>query len=311
MKRLGFLLIAVTLVAAACGESDRAADDTTSTTAPPVTTTTTTLPATSTSTTTAPTTTTTVPAEPQFVNVYFMIDSVGSEAGPFVGPVTREIDPTVAVARAALEALIEGPTAGELAGTPAITGGLPAGTELLGLTIADGTARADFSAEVESIGGTFGEMSVLTQIVFTLTQFPTVDDVVIMIDGEAVELFGGHGMEIAPSLDRDALLGWGLVPEILIDQPAWFASSESPLLVSGIGRLFEATAQWALYDNDGLQLAEGFTTASTGGPDWGTFQFAIPYEVDALQLGSLMMWEESAKDGSQMHLVEHPVWLNP
>lgn len=311
MKRLGSLLVAVALVATACGESDSAADDTTSTTAAPATTTTTAPTGTTTSTSTAPTTTTTtVPAEPQFVSVYFMIDSV-DDNGPFVGPVTREIEPSVAVARAALEALIEGPSADEQAGTPAITGGLPAGTELLGLTIADGTARVDFSAEVEDVGGTFGEMAVLTQIVFTLTHFPTVDDVVLMIEGEAVEFFGGHGMEVTPSLDRDTLLGWGLVPEILIDQPAWFATTESPLLVSGIGRLFEATAQWALYDNDGLQLAEGFTNASTGGPDWGTFQFAIPYTVDSHQLGALMMWEESAKDGSQMHLVEHPVWLNP
>jgi spore germination protein GerM len=310
MKRLGSLLVAVALVAAACGESDPAADDTTSTTAAPTTTSTTATPSTTTSTTVAPTTTTTVPAEPQFVSVYFMIDSVDG-SGPFVGPVTREIEPTVAVAGAALESLIEGPTAAELAGTPAVTGGLPAGTALLGLTIAGGTALVDFSAEVENIGGTFGEMAVLTQIVFTLTQFPTVDEVVLMIEGEEVEFFGGHGIEVTPSLTRDVLLGWGLVPEILIDQPAWFATTESPMLVSGIGRLFEATAQWALYDNDGLQLAEGFTTASTGGPDWGTFQFAIPYIVDTQQLGSLMIWEESAKDGSQMHLVEHPVWLNP
>lgn len=309
MKRLGFFLAALALVAAACGDSDPAADDTTTTTASATTTTTT--PTTTTSTTVAPTTTTTVPAEPQFVSVYFMIEAIGEEAGPFVGPVTREIEPTVAVARAAVEALIAGPTPAEQAGTPSIGGGLPAGTELLGLTIAEGTARVDFSAEVENIGGTFGEMSVLTQIVFTLTQFPTIDDVVLLIEGEVVEFFGGHGMEIRPSLNRDALLGWGLVPEILIDQPAWFATTESPMLVSGIGRLFEATAQWALYDNDGLQLAEGFTTASTGGPDWGTFQFAIPYTVDTPQLGALMMWEESAKDGSQMHLVEHPVWLNP
>lgn len=311
MKRLGFFLVALALVAAACGESDPSADTTSSTTSPPTTTTTTQPPTTTTSTTVAPTTTTTVPAEPQFVSVYFMIDAIGGETGPFVGPVTREIEPTASVARAAIDALIAGPTAAEQAGTPAITGGMPAGTELLGLSIADGAALVDFSAEVDNIGGTFGEMAVLTQIVFTLTQFSTVDEVVLMIEGEAIESFGGHGMEVSPSLGREALLSWGLVPEILIDQPAWFASTESPLLVSGIGRLFEATAQWALYDNDGLQLAEGFTTASTGGPDWGAFQFAIPYTVDTPQIGALMMWEESARDGSQMHLVEHPVWLIP
>ena len=69
--------------------------------------------------------------------------------------------------------------------------------------------------------------------------------------------------------------------------------------------------QWGLYDNDGLPIEEGFTMASTGGPDWGTFQFAVTYEVDTPQLGALIMWEESARDGSRIHLVEHPVWLTP
>ena len=245
------------------------------------------------------------------MRVYFLIDEVAGDGGPFVRPVARQIGPTSAVGKAAVNELIAGTTTEERAGTPAISGGMPDGTELLGLTIADGTARVDLSSEIEDVGGTFGETAVLAQLVFTLTQFPTVDEVVLLIEGEAVEFYGSHGMEVTPSLTRDSFLGGGLVPDILIDQPAWFAQTESPLLVSGIGRLFEATASWALYDNDGLALAEGFTMASTGGPDWGTFQFAIPYTVDTPQLGSLMMWEESAEDGSPLHLVEHPVWLNP
>jgi hypothetical protein len=252
-----------------------------------------------------------VPLSDQFVRAYFLIDDVGGEAGPFIRPVTRRIEPTDGVARAAIAALIAGPTADERAGTPAVSGGLPDGTELLGLTISEGIARVDLSREIEDVGGTFGETAVLAQLVFTLTQFPTVDEVVLVIEGEAVEFYGSHGMEVTPSLTRDSFLGGGLVPEILIDQPAWFAPAENPVLVSGIARAFEATVQWALYDSDGLLLEDGFTMASTGGPDWGTFQFAIPYTVDTPQLGALMMWEDSARDGSPIHLVEHPVWLTP
>jgi hypothetical protein len=252
-----------------------------------------------------------VPVADQYVRVYFLIDEVAGESGPFLGPVSRRIDPTIAVARAAIEALINGPTPDERAGTPAISGGLPDATELLGITISGGTARVDFSSEIEDVGGTFGETAVLAQLVFTVTQFPTVDEVVLLIEGEVVEFYGSHGMEVTPSLTRDSFLGGGLVPEILIDSPAWFAQAGSPILVSGIARAFEATVQWALYDNDGLLLEEGFTMASAGGPDWGTFQFAIPYTVETPQLGALMMWEDSARDGSPIHLVEHPVWLAP
>jgi spore germination protein GerM len=290
------------MLTAACGSDDPSGEGTTTTTVPATTTS---------STTTTTSTTTTVPAIDQYVRVYFMVDDVGQEAGPFIRPVIRQIAPTVAVARAALNELIAGPTPDEMAGIPAIHGGLPDGTRLLGLTIRDGTAWVDLSGEIENVGGTFGEMSVLAQLVFTLTQFPTVDDVVLMIDGTAVEFYGGHGMEVAPSMNRDYFLGSGMVPEILIDSPAFFETTGSPLLVKGIGRLFEAAADWALYDNDGLPLAEGFTMASTGGPEWGTFQFGIPYDVDREQLGALMMWEVSAEDGSRLHLVEHPVWLTP
>lgn len=312
MHRLGTLLAALALVAAACGGDDGGAASTT--TSSPASTTTTSQPApstTTTSTTVPPTTSTTLPAADQFVKVYFLIDDVSGDGGPYVRPVIRQIAPTVEVARAAITELIAGPTPDERAGTPAINGGLPDGTRLLGLTIRDGVARVDLSEEIEDIGGTFGEMSVLAQLVFTLTQFPTVDDVVLLIEGTEVEFFGGHGMDVSPSMDRDYFLGGGLVPDILIDTPAWFARTESPMLVSGIARAFEATVEWALFDNDGLPLAEGFAMASTGGPDWGTFQFGIPYDVDTPQVGSLMMWEESAADGSQMHLVEHPVWLSP
>lgn len=307
MKHLGYLVVALALVAAACGESDGTAGSTTVTV--PSSTTTTTVP---TSTTTAPpTTTTTVPAADQYVNVYFLIDDVTGDGGPFVRPVSRLIEPTVGVAAAAIELLIEGPTADEGAGTPAIHGGLPDGTKLLGLTIADGVARVDLSREIEDIGGTFGETSVLAQLVFTLTQFPAVDEVVLLIEGEQVELFGSHGMDVTPSLTRDGFLGSGLVAEILIDQPGFFDQADNPVLVTGIARAFEAVVQWALYDNDGLPLGEGFTMASAGGPDWGTFQFAVAYTVDTPQLGALIMWEGSAKDGTPIHLVEHPVWLTP
>ena len=307
MRRLGFLLAALALVAAACGESDGSADPTTTTTLPPATTTTTSVAPPSTTTTTS----TTIPVPDQYVRAYFLIDEVEGEAGPFIRPVTRTIEPTVEVARAAISALIAGPTAEEQAGTPAISGGLPDGTMLLGLTIADGAARVDLSAEIEDVGGTFGETAVLAQLVFTLTQFPTVDEVVLLIEGEEVEFYGSHVMGVTPSLTRDSFLGGGLVAEILIDDPAWFAQTESPLLVSGLARAFEATVQWALYDNDGLLIDDGFTMASAGGPDWGTFQFAIPYSVDTPQLGALMMWEQSARDGSRIHLVEHPIWLAP
>jgi hypothetical protein len=37
----------------------------------------------------------------------------------------------------------------------------------------------------------------------------------------------------------------------------------------------------------------------------------IPYDVDEAQIGALIAWEQSARDGSQTNVREHPVWLEP
>lgn len=96
---------------------------------------------------------------------------------------------------------------------------------------------------------------------------------------------------------------------ILIDTPARWAQTTSPLVVQGTARVFEGTVQYGLYDGSGLPLAEGFTTTSAGAPAFGTFEFEIAYEVDAPQLGSLILWEQSARDGSRINIVEYTIWL--
>ena len=63
---------------------------------------------------------------------------------------------------------------------------IPAGTRLLGLTIKDGVATVDLSSEFESGGGSASATIRLGQVVYTLTQFPTVKSVVFQIDGRTV-----------------------------------------------------------------------------------------------------------------------------
>lgn len=39
--------------------------------------------------------------------------------------------------------------------------------------------------------------------------------------------------------------------------------------------------------------------------------FTSPHDVDEPQRGSLIVWEDSARDGSQINVREYPVWLTP
>ena len=108
--------------------------------------------------------------------------------------VERTVPYTAAVATAAMRELLAGPTAAEKATWPAIATAIPAGTRLLGLSVADGVARVDLSGEYASGGGTFGMTARLAQVVYTLTQFPTVDAVEFYLDGERVRTFSGEGI---------------------------------------------------------------------------------------------------------------------
>jgi len=108
--------------------------------------------------------------------------------------VKRTLPGTEAVAKAALEALIAGPTDAEKATWPAISSAIPEGTRLLGVTIDDGIAKVDFSEEFESGGGTFSVTSRLAQVVYTLEQFPTVDGVEFYIEGTRAVEFSSEGL---------------------------------------------------------------------------------------------------------------------
>lgn len=108
--------------------------------------------------------------------------------------VERTLPYTQATGAAALNALFAGPTDAELTTWPAIGTAIPEGTELLGLTISNGVAKVDLSQEFASGAGTFSVTARIAQVVYTLTQFPTVDSVEFSIEGEKVEVFSSEGL---------------------------------------------------------------------------------------------------------------------
>lgn len=90
--------------------------------------------------------------------------------------------------RAALEALVAGPTAFEA--RQGYGGVLPPSTVVRGVTVADGVATADFSRELvtrsaEVGGGSRGEALALHAIYLTLVQFPDVERVKVLVEGQS------------------------------------------------------------------------------------------------------------------------------
>ena len=223
--------------------------------------------------------------------------------------VTYRTEPaTQRVGTAALEALLEGPDAfedGYGLGTA-----IPEGTQLLGLTIDGGIARVDLTSEFESGGGSASMQTRLAQVVYTLTQFPTVDGVVFSLDGEPIDVLGGEGVIIDHPLARNDYTD--LLPVILVTGPALNQVVDSPILIRGSANVFEANVGIQILDADGNVLVETFTTATCGTGCRGTFRTRVAYDVDEEQTGTIVVHDDDAAGtGTFPHEVRIPIRLMP
>ncbi len=233
------------------------------------------------------------------VRAYFMLGSFTDNPG--LAPVLRTVPETKAVANAAMTALLAGPKGAELAASPAMYTSIPDGTRLLDLSIADGVATVNLSAEFKGAMAHFQGGIANAQVVYTLTQFATVKLVRIQVEGQSQ---GG-------ALGRSDFQQVGLLPAIFVDRPAWGAAAGNPARISGIANVFEATFRAQVRDAQGGILVDKQVMASCGTGCWGTFTADLAYNVPKAQYGTLRVYDLSARDGSPENVTEYPVWLTP
>lgn len=260
MKRL--LLLAGVLIAAGCGHSgegtavEPTTTATTATAAPP------------------PTTSTGTTSETQqqlAIRVYLVRDGR-------VAPVRRLVPDTPAVGQAALDALQAGPTADERAdGLSTAIGRL----RLTGLSIQNGEADLGALTHVSQLAE--------GQVVYTLTQFPTVRKVRI---GDDV-------------LDRSDLED--VTPVILVESPLPGETVPSPIRVRGTSNTFEATMHVQIRRGSDVLVTET-VTASSGSGERGTFDATLDVVASPGPI-TLVAFEPSAEDGQPLHTVTIPLAL--
>jgi germination protein M len=256
MRRL-FLMLLVAALAAGCGHARRSAPATTQT-------------GTVGTTTTGQSTSVTAPQQ-ALVRVYFLRDGK-------VAPVARMVS-SPGVATAALEQLAAGPNAQEAAaGLTTAAGGTPPK-----VTIASGTATVELPA-VSHAG--------LAQIVYTLTQFPTVRSVV------ATRSIGGPPLTRARFED--------MTPAILVESPLPGDAVTSPLRVVGTANTFEATFDLEILNSSGVRVAFRFVTATSGSGTRGTFDTTISFPHTGGPI-TLVAYEASAENGKPIHVVRIPL----
>jgi germination protein M len=223
--------------------------------------------------------------------------------GEAIGVASRHIAPTQEVATGAMNELLTGTTGFEE--DIGLHSEIPLETRLLGINIENGVATVDLSSDFEAGGGSFSMQMRIAQVVFTLTQFETVDAVLFHIDGQPREAIGGEGIMVDQPLARDDFED--MMSAILLESPTPGEEVSSPLRLVGTSNTFEATMQIEIVDNSGLIVYEGFTTATSGTGERGDFDTTIEFELSREGFGSIILFELSARDGSRINIVEIPV----
>ena len=215
----------------------------------------------------------------------------------------RPVVTGAAVATAAVRALLQGTDRAERAAGLSTT--IPAGTRLNGITISNGTADVDLSAAYASGGGTLAMTARLAQVVYTVTQFSTVQRVTFRLDGKPVTAFGGEGIVLDKPVTRARFSE--LLPPIFVDTPARGATVRSPVTISGVADVFEGQFIVEVRTAGGRVLAQGPGHAAMG--MYAPFSVHLTYKVGRTQAGSVVAYDRSAKDGSVIDLVTVPVLL--
>jgi spore germination protein GerM len=102
----------------------------------------------------------------------------------------------------AIRSLIDGPRPGELSND--VLSLVPDGSELIGARIEGGTAFLDFNEQFRfNALGLEGYKAQVEQIVYTATEFPTVEKVQFLVEGQRIDYLGGEGFWVGGPLGRD------------------------------------------------------------------------------------------------------------
>jgi spore germination protein GerM len=222
--------------------------------------------------------------------------------------VRRTHEPTPLVATTAINSLLDGPTASER--VLGFASAVPSGTKLLGIAIHDGVATVDLTSEFQDGAGSRSMQMRLGQVVYTLTQFPTVQKVRFRLDGTPVNVFSSEGIVLDHPVGRDDYSD--LLPAITVAKPVQESSVTSPATVAGTANVFEANVTIEVLNANGDVVGKTFTTASCGTGCRGTYSVQVTFKVQKQQQGTIVVHDDDAAGtGKPPHEVRVPVTLAP
>lgn len=131
--------------------------------------------------------------------LYFV--SIGSDGSVNRASVKRQLPKSDSPLTDAIKALLSGPVPGE----KNVMSLIPSGSKLIGASVKNGVATLNFNENFEfNTYGVEGSIGQLMQIVYTATEFSTVQSVQFLIEGEKKDYLGSEGQWIGSPLSRSS-----------------------------------------------------------------------------------------------------------
>lgn len=126
----------------------------------------------------------------------------------FVVPVNTHIPWEEGIAKATLRSMVVGSETEKRIAQSGLHGVLPEGTEIRGMSIKDGLCRVDFSKNILNTSTYEQEENMISAITYTLTEFPTINKVELLVEGQALaSLSKGYAVNMAFERENINLYG--------------------------------------------------------------------------------------------------------
>ncbi|WP_312832193.1 GerMN domain-containing protein [Sedimentibacter saalensis] len=120
----------------------------------------------------------------------------------FVVPVFTQIPWTEGIAKMTLKCMVVGSETEKRIAKSGFHGLLPEGTEIRGMAIKDGVCKIDFNKNILNTSSYEQEENMITAITYTLTEFPTIDKVELLVGGQKLDTLS-KGYEINKVFEKE------------------------------------------------------------------------------------------------------------
>lgn len=185
-----------------------------------------------------------------------------------------------------------------------LTNAIPGSVSIQSTQVDGGVIVADMNeAFLAGAGGLLADMTMLNQLIYTLTYSDPDSEVLFTVDGQPVEMFGSEGLSLTDPVGRDDFLDQLHV--INLTHP--IGEIEDGWLVSGIANVFEASLVVNVLDADGNVTHEEFITATCGTGCWGEFSVVLDTDLIIPGESSIRLFQYSAQDGSPVDVITVPI----